>query len=69
MAEDEKTREHHTVGLCASCRHVRRVRSRKGSTFYMCKLSETDNRFVKYPPLPVRSCPGYESEPVNPEKE
>lgn len=48
------------VGLCASCVHVGIVASSKGSTFYLCRLSETDPRFRKYPVLPVRSCNGYQ---------
>jgi hypothetical protein len=33
------------------------------STFYRCRLSFTDARFPKYPPLPVLSCIGFESDP------
>lgn len=47
------------VGLCASCRHARRIVSAKGSEFWLCELSQTDPRFRKYPPLPVRQCPGH----------
>lgn len=35
--------------------------SRRGSTFYRCMRAETDPRFVRYPQLPVRECPGYEA--------
>jgi hypothetical protein len=48
------------VGLCASCVHASIVTSSKGSTFYLCRLSETDPHFRKYPVLPVRSCSGYQ---------
>ena len=48
------------VGLCATCRHVRVVRSSKGSRFVRCGLAETDRRFAKYPRLPVVECAGYE---------
>ncbi|HEY3280360.1 MAG TPA: hypothetical protein VGJ83_07585 [Gemmatimonadales bacterium] len=51
-----------TVGLCAACRWVRIVTNRRGSTFYRCARAETDPRFVRYPPLPVLTCPGYEVE-------
>jgi hypothetical protein len=30
------------------------------STFYLCGLSFVDQRFRKYPPLPVLRCSGYE---------
>ena len=49
------------VGLCARCRHARRVVSAKGSVFFMCQLAARDPRFSKYPRLPVLSCPGHES--------
>ncbi|HSD31310.1 MAG TPA: hypothetical protein VLB49_05320 [Gemmatimonadales bacterium] len=48
------------VGLCRTCRWMRPVTNRRGSTFYRCARAETDPRFVRYPPLPVVSCPGYE---------
>ena len=47
------------VGLCARCVHVQRVESARGSRFYLCRLSATDPRFRKYPPLPVLVCPGF----------
>lgn len=47
------------VGLCERCGHGRRIDSSKGSVFWLCDLARTDARFRKYPPLPVRSCPGW----------
>jgi hypothetical protein len=48
------------VGLCARCAHARPIHSAKGSTFWLCRRSETEpTRYPKYPPLPVRSCPGF----------
>ena len=49
-----------TVGLCETCVWVRIVANRRGSVFYRCLRAETDPRFVRYPPLPVLQCPGYE---------
>ena len=49
----------HSAGLCATCRHVRVVRSDRESVFYLCELSFVDARFPKYPRLPVLSCEGY----------
>ena len=49
-----------SVGLCQSCRNARTVRSGKGTTFWLCRKSETDPRFPKYPVLPVLECSGYE---------
>jgi hypothetical protein len=48
------------AGLCASCAHVQIVASSRGSIFYMCRLSETNPAFKRYPSLPVLACPGYE---------
>ena len=48
------------VGLCFTCRWKRASVNRRGSVFFRCARAEEDARFVRYPPLPVRSCPGYE---------
>jgi hypothetical protein len=50
------------VGLCATCQWMRTVTNRRGSVFYRCARAESDPRFVRYPPLPVLTCPGYEAE-------
>jgi hypothetical protein len=47
------------AGLCGSCAHVTIVANDRGSRFYMCRLSLSDPRFRRYPPLPVLECPGY----------
>ena len=49
-----------STGLCASCRHQRIVKNTRGSVFSMCERSKTDDRFPKYPRLPVLECVGYE---------
>jgi hypothetical protein len=49
------------AGLCGNCGHCRKIVSARGSAFYLCKLSEVDERFPKYPPLPVLRCLGYEA--------
>ncbi|HYL79016.1 MAG TPA: hypothetical protein VEU96_32800 [Bryobacteraceae bacterium] len=49
------------VGLCETCKNMRRVTSDRGSVFYLCKLSAVDPRYPKYPPLPVLACDGYEN--------
>jgi hypothetical protein len=46
-------------GLCADCVHSRRVQSDRGSLFFFCQLSLTEESFAKYPRLPVISCRGY----------
>jgi hypothetical protein len=47
------------AGLCANCQHARRIESARGSVFVLCQLSATDQRFPKYPRLPVLTCQGY----------
>lgn len=54
------------LGLCANCRHVKRTESGRGSVFYMCTLWKVDERFPKYPRLPVLQCPGYERDDAAP---
>lgn len=39
---------------------MRSTATRRGSVFFRCARAEDDARFVRYPPLPVQSCPGYE---------
>ncbi len=51
------------AGLCASCAHLVLVSSPR-SNFVRCGLAATDPAFVRYPPLPVRSCAGYRPEPA-----
>jgi hypothetical protein len=46
-------------GLCRTCRHRELLRSRT-STFLRCGRAATDARFVRYPPLPVLACVGFE---------
>ena len=50
------------LGLCARCRHARRITSGKGSTFLLCGLAAEDPRFVRYPRLPVLACAGFAPE-------
>jgi hypothetical protein len=47
-------------GLCDQCRHQRLVPNTRGSVFSLCERSRTDPRFPRYPPIPVRSCLGFE---------
>ncbi len=55
------------IGLCQTCHHAAVITAAGGGTFYRCRLSESDPRFPKYPPLPVLRCEGYRSrEPVPP---
>lgn len=48
------------AGLCAECAHARTVKARRGKAYLLCRLSAEDERFPRYPPLPVLACPGFE---------
>lgn len=48
------------MGICAACKHVRELETKIGATIYMCQLAAKDERFRKFPPLPLLACPGYE---------
>jgi hypothetical protein len=63
---DSPTSESASVGLCFSCRHMRPVRTDRGSVFYKCRLAVTDPRYAQYPRLPVLRCPGYEVKEESP---
>lgn len=47
------------VGLCAECEHCRQVPGGR-SVFYLCRRSQTDPAYPKYPRLPVLACRGFE---------
>jgi len=54
------------AGLCARCKQVRRVRTDRGSVFYLCRRSSTDPSYPQYPRLPVLFCRGYEAQEPDP---
>ncbi len=44
------------VGLCSGCRHARKVRSARGSRFWLCARAADDRSLRKYPALPRLNC-------------
>jgi hypothetical protein len=60
MPQNLPTAEALAVGMCATCVQMRRVQSDRGSVFFLCQLALTDDRFRKYPRLPVLQCDGYQ---------
>jgi hypothetical protein len=60
--EQGNERDREWAGLCADCRHARRVESARGSRFFLCGRAVSDPSFLKYPRLPVLACRGYEGE-------
>ena len=63
MPEPQAAKPPADAGLCATCEHARLVTSSRGSWFSLCALSALDDRFPKYPRLPVTSCAGYRRAP------
>ena len=46
------------AGLCNRCLHQRVVRTAR-SVFSLCERAHDDDRFPKYPALPVIRCAGF----------
>ena len=51
--------------LCETCALMREVITPKRSRFLLCRLSQTDPAFPKYPPQPVVRCDGYQPKDTN----
>ena len=61
MTENNKTsRDPSRVGLCADCLYAQQIESVRGSKFYLCERSASDQTFQKYPRLPVVQCSGHQ---------
>ena len=56
---DERDELAPTAGLCARCRHLQVLRSKR-SIFVRCARADDDPRFARYPRLPMQVCPGFE---------
>ncbi|MFY9487949.1 MAG: hypothetical protein WAP35_04530 [Solirubrobacterales bacterium] len=46
-------------GLCDTCVNAKLIRNTRGSSFVMCLMHKTDDRFPKYPPVPIVECRGF----------
>jgi len=62
LTTERTSQDSSEAGLCLRCRHVRTVRSDRGSIFYLCRRSLTDPGYPQYPRLPVLFCRGYETQ-------
>jgi hypothetical protein len=69
MVNQERSKNLVGVGLCQTCKFMRRIESDRGSNFYMCQLSLTNTSFPKYPRLPVLQCAGYVPSVENPSED
>jgi hypothetical protein len=47
------------VGQCSICAFAAVQGSARGSRFWRCLRADSEERFLRYPPLPVVDCPGY----------
>ena len=47
------------TGLCDTCAHQKLIGNTRGSTFSLCRRSQIDPAYPKYPPIPVRRCAGH----------
>ena len=47
-------------GLCERCRWCREVPNRRGTVYLLCRRSEEDPSYPRYPALPVLECGGFE---------
>jgi len=57
---------HNLAGLCDHCRHQRVIKNTRGSSFSLCERAREDERYPKYPRLPVLRCPGCEEREAPP---
>ena len=48
------------AGLCGGCAHAIVRPTRRGTVYLRCALAAVDDRFAKYPRLPVVRCDGYQ---------
>lgn len=52
------------AGLCDSCAHQQLVPNTRGSVFSLCRRSQSDDSYPRYPRLPVSECLGHETLPM-----
>ena len=58
--EDASTTLDPSVGLCSVCRFVKKQDTKRGAVFYRCGRADQDPSFMKYPPIPIGQCRGFE---------
>jgi len=50
------------AGLCERCAHHLTQTSARGGVFHRCARADDDERFPRYPPIPVAACAGFETD-------
>jgi hypothetical protein len=46
-------------GLCARCAHLKVLETKSGNPIILCRLSEENSDYPRYPALPVLECAGF----------
>ena len=59
MNDPRDPRQAAPPGLCATCTYASIVRTDRGTAYVLCERSKTDDRFPRYPRLPMRACVGH----------
>ena len=57
--QNQTQEQSENAGLCVTCIHSRKIISARDSVFFLCQLGFSDDRFPKYPRLPVLTCSGF----------
>ena len=52
------------AGLCELCSYAQLNNTRRGTVYLRCLLAARDERYPKYPRLPVLSCAGFTARPA-----
>lgn len=50
---------------CLTCRHMREIVSGTGARYLLCRLSQQDSAYAKYPRQPLPECDGYQAAAAN----
>ena len=61
MNRDDPREQRERAGQCADCQFARMIGSAKGAEFWRCARANDDERYPRYPPLPVSDCMGFEA--------
>lgn len=57
-----------SASLCETCKWVKKISNKNGSTFFLCQIHKEDPSFPKYPRQPVWICTKYLKENITSQK-
>jgi hypothetical protein len=49
------------VGQCSLCAYASVQTSARGNRFWRCRRADAELSYLRYPPLPVAGCAGFEN--------